>query len=219
MTGEMKIVNGRISQEGRHKLVCRVQIHLFGLRCFIFAYASGIGFIKYWKPYAAGIWFFCWKLVRWRERGRSGSANLRQGSLTLRLRGGVEALPQVVDMLALLGMDCEVLEDGRPQSMPERTEPDFDSFVCFDLETSGTYGAAGGDAPAEITEIGAVRVVNGGITETVSQLVNPGAEGCPPHRPHPPYHRRDGSGPAGAGGGYPPLCPYPQGGRGCWPAL
>nr|WP_325257553.1 3'-5' exonuclease [uncultured Oscillibacter sp.] len=118
-------------------------------------------------------------MVRWRERGRSGSANLRQGSLTLRLRGGVEALPQVVDMLALLGMDCEVLEDSRPQSMPERTEPDFDSFVCFDLETSGTYGAAGGDAPAEITEIGAVRVVNGEITETFSQLVNPGRKVVP----------------------------------------
>ena len=63
--------------------------------------------------------------------------------------------------------------------MPERTAPDFDSFVCFDLETSGTYGAANGDAPAEITEIGAVRVVNGEITETFSQLVNPGRKILP----------------------------------------
>ena len=67
----------------------------------------------------------------------------------------------------------------RPQPMPERTVPDFNSFVCFDLETSGTYGAANGDAPAEITEIGAVRVVNGEITETFSQLVNPGRKILP----------------------------------------
>lgn len=107
------------------------------------------------------------------------SADLRQGSLTLRLSGGIEALTQALEMLSMLGVDCDVLEDGRPQPMPERTEPDFDSFVCFDLETSGTYGAAGGDAPAEITEIGAVRVVNGEITETFSQLVNPGRKILP----------------------------------------
>lgn len=101
-------------------------------------------------------------------------ADLRQGSLTLRLSGGVEALTQALETLSMLGVDCEVLEDGRPQPMPELTRPDFDSFVCFDLETSGTYGAANGDGPAEITEIGAVRVVNGEITETFSQLVNPG---------------------------------------------
>lgn len=79
----------------------------------------------------------------------------------------------------MLGVDCDILEDERPQPMPERTEPDFDSFVCFDLETSGTYGAANGDAPAEITEIGAARVVNGEITETFSQLVNPGRKIVP----------------------------------------
>lgn len=107
------------------------------------------------------------------------SADLRQGSLTLRLSGGVEALTQALEMLAMLGVDCEVLEDGRPRPMPELTEPDFDSFVCFDLETSGTFGAANGDAPAEITEIGAVRVVNGEITETFSQLVNPGRKIVP----------------------------------------
>ena len=103
----------------------------------------------------------------------------RQGSLTLRLTGGAEELTQVMEVLSILAVDCEILEDGRPRSMPERTEPDFDSFVCFDLETSGTYGAANGDSPAEITEIGAVRVVNGRITETFSQLVNPGRKILP----------------------------------------
>lgn len=107
------------------------------------------------------------------------STDLRQGSVTLRLSGDVEALTQVLETLSMLGVDCEVLEDGRPQLMLELTEPDFDSFVCFDLETSGTFGAANGDAPAEITEIGAVRVVNGEITETFSQLVNPGRKIVP----------------------------------------
>lgn len=106
-------------------------------------------------------------------------ADLRQGALTLRLTGGVEALTQALETLSMLGVDCEVLEDGRPQPMPELTRPDFDSFVCFDLETSGTYGAANGDGPAEITEIGAVRVVHGEITETFSQLVNPGRKIVP----------------------------------------
>lgn len=107
------------------------------------------------------------------------STDLRQGSVTLRLSGGVEALAQALEALSLLGVECEILEDGRPQPMPELTEPDFDSFVCFDLETSGTYGAANGDAPAGITEIGAVRVVKGEITETFSQLVNPGRKIVP----------------------------------------
>ena len=31
--------------------------------------------------------------------------------------------------------------------------PDFDSFVAFDIETSGSFRAASGDRPAEITEI------------------------------------------------------------------
>lgn len=107
------------------------------------------------------------------------SADRRQGSMTLRLTGSGEELAQAMEVLAMLGMDCEILDDDRPQPMPERTAPDFDSFVCFDLETSGTYGAANGDAPAEITEIGAVRVVNGEITETFSQLVNPGRKILP----------------------------------------
>lgn len=97
----------------------------------------------------------------------------------LRLAGNVEELIQALEMLALLGLDCEVLEDDLPQPMPELTTPDFDSFVCFDLETSGTYGAANGDVPAEITEIGAVRVVNGQITEQFSMLVNPGRKILP----------------------------------------
>nr|WP_325231733.1 hypothetical protein [uncultured Oscillibacter sp.] len=73
-----------------------------------------------------------------------------QGDLTLRLSGGAEELAQVMEVLSMLGVDCGVLEDNRPQPMSELTQPDFASFVCFDLETSGIYGAANGDAPPRL---------------------------------------------------------------------
>ncbi len=98
----------------------------------------------------------------------------RSGFLTLRLSGSVEQLIRVSELLALVDIDCEELENGMPQPMQELTEPEFDSFVAFDIETTGTYGAANGDGPAEITEIGAVKVVNGRITDRFSELVNPG---------------------------------------------
>ncbi|MBR5232782.1 MAG: 3'-5' exoribonuclease [Clostridia bacterium] len=46
--------------------------------------------------------------------------------------------------------------------------PDFSSFVSFDIETTGLpHNSA-------IIEIGAVKVVNGQITECFSEFVNPG---------------------------------------------
>jgi len=66
-----------------------------------------------------------------------------------------------------------------PAAMTELTEPNFDSFVAFDIETTGTYGADNGDDPAEITEIGAVKVVNGQIVARFSELANPGREIVP----------------------------------------
>lgn len=42
-------------------------------------------------------------------------------------------------------------------------------FVAFDLETTGLS-----DSDSEIVEIGAVRVINGEITETYQQLIDPG---------------------------------------------
>ena len=52
--------------------------------------------------------------------------------------------------------------------------PDFSSFVSFDIETTGL------PRDSEIIEIGAVKVVNGEITDTFSELVDP----C---MPIPPY--------------------------------
>ena len=103
----------------------------------------------------------------------------RTGYKVLRLTGTVDEITQVMELLALAGVDVEELEDGMPQPMPERTQPDFDSFVAFDSETTGTFGAAAGDSPAEITEIGAVKVVNGQIVDRFSQLANPGRKIVP----------------------------------------
>ena len=103
----------------------------------------------------------------------------RVGYKVLKLTGTPEQITQALELLELVGVSCEELEDGMPQPMPELTTPDFDSFVAFDIETSGAYGAANGDGPAQITEIGAVKVVDGKVTERFSELVNPGRKILP----------------------------------------
>lgn len=50
----------------------------------------------------------------------------------------------------------------------EVKQPDFSSFVAFDLETTGL------PTGSHIIEVGAVKVVNGQITDCFSELVNPG---------------------------------------------
>ncbi len=96
------------------------------------------------------------------------------GFKILKVYGTQRQMEQVLDQLDLMGMEYDELEDGMPQPMTELTEPDFNSFVAFDIETSGTFGADNGDAPAEITEIGAVKVKDGVITERFDMLCNPG---------------------------------------------
>ena len=102
------------------------------------------------------------------------SADLRTGHKVLRLTGTSEQMAQVMELLSLSEIELEVLEDDMPQPMHELQQPDFDSFVSFGIETSGTYGAANGDQPAEITEIGAVKVEHGEVTGRFSMLVDPG---------------------------------------------
>ena len=48
-------------------------------------------------------------------------------------------------------------------------EPGFRSFVCLDFETTGFSAASD-----RVTEIGAVKVIDGEICQTFSSLVNPG---------------------------------------------
>ena len=105
--------------------------------------------------------------------------NALSGYRVLKISGTVEQMADLMDKLTLMGMQADVLEDGMPKPMEELTEPTFDSFVAFDIETTGTYGSACGDAAAEITEIGAVRVENGVVVDKFDELVNPGRKILP----------------------------------------
>lgn len=101
------------------------------------------------------------------------------GYKVLKINGTRRQMAQLLEQLELMGMDFEELEDGMPSELQELTTPDFDSFVAFDIETTGSGGAANGDAPAEITEIGAVKVVNGQIVDRQDWLCNPGRKIMP----------------------------------------
>ena len=101
------------------------------------------------------------------------------GFQTLKIHGTRRQMQMLRDQLEIMGMEFEILEDGMPGNLEELTVPDFDSFVAFDIETSGTFGAAKGDAPSEITEIGAVKVENGKIVSRFTSLCNPGRKITP----------------------------------------
>lgn len=101
------------------------------------------------------------------------------GWQTMKIHGTRRQMQMLRDQLELMGMEFEILEDGMPGALEELLVPSFDSFVAFDIETSGTFGAAKGDAPAEITEIGAVKVENGKVVSRFSSLCNPGRKITP----------------------------------------
>lgn len=102
-----------------------------------------------------------------------------KGYKILKITATEDQMASIMDMLDLMGVEVDELEDGMPKDMEELTVPEFDSFVAFDIETSGTNGAANGDSEAKITEIGAVRVVNGEIVKTFDELANPGRKIVP----------------------------------------
>lgn len=97
----------------------------------------------------------------------------------MKIHGTRRQMQMLRDQLEIMGMEFETLEDGMPGNLEELTAPDFDSFVAFDIETSGTFGAAKGDGPSEITEIGAVKVEHGKIVSRFSSLCNPGRKITP----------------------------------------
>ncbi|WP_105305153.1 DUF1351 domain-containing protein [Anaerolactibacter massiliensis] len=101
------------------------------------------------------------------------------GYKVLKISGTRSQITQIMDQMELLGIDVEEIEDGMPQDFTELHTPDFDSFVAFDIEHSGTFGAANGDVPPEITEIGAVKVVNGKVVDHFDMLANPGRKITP----------------------------------------
>ena len=103
--------------------------------------------------------------------------NSAVGYKVIKIYGTKDKLDQVYHSLDILGVEFEELEDGMPGAPKEVFEPVFDSFVAFDTENSGTYG--GKDLPAALTEIGAVKVINGQIVDSKDWLINPQREIIP----------------------------------------
>ena len=101
------------------------------------------------------------------------------GYKVLKIFASERQMLQLMSQMDLMGLDVEELEDGMPRAMEETTTPDFDSFVAFDIEHTGTFGAAHGDAEAEIIEIGAVKVINGVVVDKFDELCNPGRKILP----------------------------------------
>ena len=107
------------------------------------------------------------------------SGNNALGYKVLKITATEDQMASIMDQLEIMGVEVEEIEDGMPKAMEELVTPDFDSFVAFDIETTGSNGAANGDSEAQITEIGAVRVVNGVVTERFDMLANPGRKIVP----------------------------------------
>lgn len=107
------------------------------------------------------------------------SENNVKGYKILKITATEDQMASIMDQLEIMGVEVEEIEDGMPKPMEELTVPDFNSFVAFDIETTGTNGAANGDGEAKITEIGAVRVVNGEVVEKFDELANPGRDIVP----------------------------------------
>lgn len=101
------------------------------------------------------------------------------GYKILKFSGTQRQMDQLLEYADMLGLEIDELEDGMPQPMRELLTPDFDSFVAFDIETSGTYGAGANDKPAEITEIGASKVIKGKTVEWKDWFCNPGRKIVP----------------------------------------
>lgn len=102
-----------------------------------------------------------------------------RGYKILKISGTEGQMAMLMIQIELMGLEVEELEDGMPKQMEELRDPTFDSFVAFDIETTGTNGAASGDGEAKITEIGAVKVINGQVTERFDELANPGKKIVP----------------------------------------
>lgn len=96
------------------------------------------------------------------------------GYKVLKIYATERQMLKVLGQLELAGVEFDELEDGMPRSMEELASPCFEDYVCFDIETTGTFGIARGDADAEITEIGAVKVIGGQVVERFDMLANPG---------------------------------------------
>lgn len=78
------------------------------------------------------------------------------------------ALSQEYNIKGLLGMEGWLLENY-PSIFIDHGHRNFNEFVVFDIETTGFS-----KYDDSITEIGAVKIINGEIKEIYNQLINPG---------------------------------------------
>ena len=101
------------------------------------------------------------------------------GYKVIKVYGTERQMRQLMTQLSLSEMEFEELEDGMPKNMEELTDADFDSFVAFDIEHTGTFGINNGDSESEIIEIGAVKVRDGQIVDRFDMLANPGRKIVP----------------------------------------
>ena len=91
--------------------------------------------------------------------------------------GVVQAFPDAMEISERLGMkiiyglEGYLVNDKKQIITAYNPDRDYDEFVIFDIETTGL--SAINDA---ITEIGAVKVKDGEVIDSFSQLVNPGRE-------------------------------------------
>ncbi len=101
------------------------------------------------------------------------------GYKVLKIYGTERQMRQLLTQLSLAEYEFEEIEDGMPKAMEEIVVPDFNSFVAFDIEHTGTFGINKGDAESEIIEIGAVKVDNGEIVDRFDMFANPGRKIVP----------------------------------------
>ncbi len=88
--------------------------------------------------------------------------------------GVVQGFPEAMDaaketgLKVIYGVEGYLVDDKRSILTNFDTEKEFNQFVVFDIETTGL-------SPTNdmITEIGAVKIVNGQIVEEYNQLINP----------------------------------------------
>ena len=101
------------------------------------------------------------------------------GYKVMKITATEDQMAFIMSQLKLMGVEVDEIEDGMPKPLQEIIKPNFDSFVAFDIETTGTNGAANGDEEARITEIGAVKVEKGIVVDKFDELANPGRKIIP----------------------------------------
>ncbi|WP_129597009.1 PolC-type DNA polymerase III [Anaerophilus nitritogenes] len=88
--------------------------------------------------------------------------------------GVVQAFPEAMeaakknDIKVLYGVEGYLVNDGEPIVIGDNQKPLDQSYIVFDIETTGLSSKND-----KITEIGAVRITNGQIVERFNVLINP----------------------------------------------